>query len=69
MLFEALCYIMVEVYLVPHLFEPHKSVNKKQILIQYNAGTMLQARRSWVQFPMMSLDFSIDLILPATLWL
>jgi hypothetical protein len=31
-------------------------------------GTMLQARRSCVQFPMKSLDFSIDLFLPATLW-
>jgi hypothetical protein len=29
---------------------------------------MLQAGRSRVQFPMRSLDFSIDLILPASLW-
>jgi hypothetical protein len=28
-------------------------------------GTMLQARRSWVRFPMRSLGFSFDLILPA----
>jgi hypothetical protein len=63
MLFEALCYIMVEVYLVPHIFESHNSVNKKQTLIQHNAhsstvswGTMLQAWRSWVRLPM-SLDF------------
>jgi hypothetical protein len=32
------------------------------------SGTMLQAGRSWVQFPMRSLVSSIDLILPATLW-
>jgi hypothetical protein len=29
---------------------------------------MLQAGRVWVKFPIRPLDFSIDLILPATLW-
>jgi hypothetical protein len=32
------------------------------------SGTMLQAGRSQVRFPMSSLEFSIDLILPASLW-
>jgi len=31
-------------------------------------GTVLQARRSWVLFPMESLGFFIDLILPDVLW-
>jgi hypothetical protein len=29
-------------------------------------GTVLQAGRLWVQFPMRSLDFSVDVILPAS---
>jgi hypothetical protein len=31
-------------------------------------GTALQAGRLRVRFPMVSLDFFIDIILPATLW-
>ena len=31
-------------------------------------GTALQARRSRVRFPMVSLEFFIDIILPAALW-
>ena len=30
--------------------------------------TALQAGRSWVRFPMVSLEFFIDIILPITLW-
>ena len=32
-------------------------------------GTALQAGMSRVQFPMVSLDYFIDIILPAALWL
>jgi hypothetical protein len=32
------------------------------------SGTMLQAARSRIRFPMRSLDFSVGLILPAALW-
>jgi hypothetical protein len=31
-------------------------------------GTMLQAERSWVRFPVRSLNFSVDLILSAAQW-
>jgi hypothetical protein len=33
--------------------------------IRYQLSTILQAGRSRVRFPMRSLDFSIDLVLPA----
>jgi hypothetical protein len=32
-------------------------------------GTVLQAGMSWVWFPMVALEFFIDIILPGTLWL
>jgi hypothetical protein len=31
-------------------------------------GTALQTRRSWDRFPMLSLEFAIEIILPAALW-
>jgi hypothetical protein len=31
-------------------------------------GTALQVRRSWVRFPMVTLEFFIDIILSAALW-
>jgi len=34
----------------------------------YDRGTALHAGRSWVRFPLVSLEFFIDIILPAALW-
>ena len=36
--------------------------------VQFGCGTELQAGRSRVRFPMVSLEFFIDIILPAALW-
>jgi hypothetical protein len=33
------------------------------------SGTALQAGRSRIRFPMVSLEFFIDIILPAAVWL
>jgi ABC-type uncharacterized transport system permease subunit len=32
------------------------------------SGTALQAGRSWVRFPIMSLEFFIDIGLPGSIW-
>jgi len=37
-------------------------------MIRVEGGTAIQAGRLRVQFPMVSLEFFIDIILPAKLW-
>ena len=51
----------------------YTSVNLKLICSEVrggavDSGTVLQAGRSRVQVPMVSLEFFIDIILPAALW-
>ena len=38
------------------------------VVVGTRGGTALQAGRSRVRFPMVSLEFFIDIILPAALW-
>ena len=45
---------------------PHSELFVVFCIVEYG-GTVLQVGRSWVQFPMMSLEFFIYKILPATL--
>jgi hypothetical protein len=40
----------------------------KHILVMNNRKSVVQAGRSRVRFPIVSLEYFIDLILPATLW-
>jgi hypothetical protein len=41
---------------------------KSGAVAQFVEVTVLQAGSSWVRLPMVSLQFFIDTILPATLW-
>jgi hypothetical protein len=47
------------------LFKSHYMFQSANIIIRWSTNTYLVSR---VRFPMRSLDFSIDLILPAALW-
>jgi hypothetical protein len=55
---------VASIYLLIH--HAHFNVGARCSVVGW--GNMLQAGRSRVLFPMRKLDFSIDLILPATLW-
>jgi hypothetical protein len=62
--------ILIIFWRFPFNFQHFKDLERNDHGVRGTAvgwGTMLQAGRSWVWFPM-SLDFSIDLILPAASW-
>jgi hypothetical protein len=48
------------------VFTISKDMGARGIVVGW--GTMPQAGRSWLRFPMRSLDFSVDPILQAALW-
>jgi len=50
-----------------HLLK-NKKVGNLFISFYYDSVTALQAGRSQVQFPMVSLEFFTDIFLPAALW-
>jgi hypothetical protein len=54
----------ITVYYLLHLVRQHKGARVSLV----GWGTTLQAERSRFRFPMRSLDFSFDLILPAAQW-
>jgi len=45
-----------------------ENVNNYTVIITLSHTTALQTGRSEIRFPMMSLKFFIDIILPAELW-
>ena len=45
-----------------------KLCNHSHVVGAFGGGTSLRAGRSRVRFPMVSLEFLIDIILPAALW-
>jgi hypothetical protein len=51
-----------------HTSVRHTTAHRREHGNAVGWGTMLPARRSRIWFPIRSLDFSIDLILPAALW-
>jgi len=56
----------------PHMWTvrkylPHRK-SKKYAVVQFFCRTALQAGRSRVRFPMLSLQFFFDITLPAALW-
>jgi hypothetical protein len=50
------------------LYNSHNAKSQKAIFMFCTILTMLKAKRSLDRIPMRSLDFLIDLILPAALW-
>jgi len=53
-------YIYIYIYIYTHIYGARGGA--------VGWGTALQVRRSRVRFPMMSLEYFIDIILPAALW-
>jgi hypothetical protein len=63
-------FMEVESALLPLIYPVHHHLiisYRFIVIVSVGSGTTLQAGRSRVPFPMWSLDFSIDLILPAVI--
>jgi hypothetical protein len=63
-----LYFISVNCFCNTHMYEYNCKGNMAVRGNVVDRGIMLQVGRSQVRFPMRSLDFSVDLILPAALW-